>query len=393
MKILSFGYIPTWAGGGQSSGLANVIYQLAKNMSKCTDVEMSLASTDVSCPKTEYENLTIYGWTKSLLVKYILHNPIISVRWFNDVLKFKREYGPAISVPRFFLKGLHLSRVVSLVQPDAVHLHGMGACVYEHIIPKEIKIIVTMHGMTGDDINIPYHQYYYKMEKEVCRSERYSFIAFISSKLISDFSHLYGNIKSNSVTILNAYDSSSFHYIQPIEHNNLSLCTIASLSERKGQNRVIVAIAKSGISIKYICVGSASASKKEEYIKLAENLRVHLDYRGSQEPSRIRDILADADYMILPSSTEGFGLVYLEAIACGVPVILPKNLPIVQEKGIIQESVNAILLEDCSAEAIVKVLPRLKEQHFDRKKVSESVVNYTWRNIAQQYVDSIRDIL
>lgn len=41
MKVLSFGHIPAWAGGRQSSGLANVIYQLAKNMADCNDVELT----------------------------------------------------------------------------------------------------------------------------------------------------------------------------------------------------------------------------------------------------------------------------------------------------------------------------------------------------------------
>lgn len=34
MKILSFGYIPSNFGGRQSSGLANVIYQLAYHVAK-----------------------------------------------------------------------------------------------------------------------------------------------------------------------------------------------------------------------------------------------------------------------------------------------------------------------------------------------------------------------
>ena len=97
--------------------------------------------------------------------------------------------------------------------------------------------------------------------------------------------------------------------------------------------------------------------------------------------------------MILPSSSEGFGLVYLESIACGVPVILPKNLPIVQEKGIIQPGVNAVLLESSSADSIAEILPKLKDLKFDHRKVAESIVDYSWDNIAKRYVESIKEIL
>ena len=51
MKILSFGHIPTWAGGRQSSGLANVIFQLSYHLAKDDDVEMYLAATDVYVQK------------------------------------------------------------------------------------------------------------------------------------------------------------------------------------------------------------------------------------------------------------------------------------------------------------------------------------------------------
>ena len=63
MNILSFGYIPSSVGGRQSSGLANVIYQLAYNCAQQDDVNMTLAATDVFVPIIHKDNLTIMGWT------------------------------------------------------------------------------------------------------------------------------------------------------------------------------------------------------------------------------------------------------------------------------------------------------------------------------------------
>ena len=51
MKILSFGHIPSSVGGRQSSGLANVIYQLAYHVAKQDGVEMTKAATDVFVPE------------------------------------------------------------------------------------------------------------------------------------------------------------------------------------------------------------------------------------------------------------------------------------------------------------------------------------------------------
>ena len=108
------------------------------------------------------------------------------------------------------------------------------------------------------------------------------------------------------------------------------------------------------------------------------------EWLGVKKPGEIRELLAECDYMILPSSSEGFGLVYLEAIACGVPVIIPQHLPLAQEGNILNEK-NAIRIADSSSKAIEAILPSLQERKWDRKDVSASIISYTWDNIAKEY--------
>ena len=102
--------------------------------------------------------------------------------------------------------------------------------------------------------------------------------------------------------------------------------------------------------------------------------------------------MAKCDYMILPSSSEGFGLVYLEAIACGVPVIIPKNLPLAKEGGILNAS-NSMMIEDCSVESISKILPDLYSIQWHRKTISDSVISYSWDNIAKEYYSLYKSVL
>ena len=261
MKILSFGHIPTWAGGRQSSGLANVIYQLAKNMADCNDVELTLAATDVFQPCLRDGNLTIMGWSKSSLITFALMHPWLAIKWLIVVVISRLSYGSNISIPGFFFKGLHLSRTLRLVKPGLVHLHGMNACIYDKIVPPNVKVIVTMHGLIGTDKTIPNQASYMKMERSVCQSTRYSCIIFIASQLRDEFISLYG-IKSESLSISNAYDGNAFFFIEPKIHDKLTLLTVASLSDNKGQHRVIEAIAQSGVSCKYICIGSGAGETK-----------------------------------------------------------------------------------------------------------------------------------
>lgn len=389
MKILSFGHIPSWAGGRQNSGLANAIYQLAKGMSDCEGAEVALAATDVAVPLIQDGKLAIMGWTRPSLVRYMICNPARSLRWLRAVVRARRLYGPSISVPHFFVKGMHLSRCLRRVKPDVVHLHGLWACIYDSLVPDSAKVVVTMHGLIGTDEMIAGYRHLMKMERDVCRSKRYSFVAFVAGQLIGEFAELYGPIESKALAIPNAYDSKAFHYIEPEKHDKLTLATIASLSDRKGQNRVIEAIARAGVDCRYVCIGCGDAEQTARNEELAKRLGVDYEFVGRKSPAEIRQAMAQADYMILPSSTEGFGLVFLEAIACGVPVVLPKCLPIVNEKGLIKPGENAVLIADSSAEAIAAALPSLGMHDFDRRKVAETIPGYTWAGVAQRYVDAM----
>lgn len=387
MKILIFGHIPIWAGGRQQQGMANVIYNLALSMSHLEDVEICLAATDVFQLKKKVGKLTIYGWTKIVLLKFALLHPIIFSRLLLILLYNKCLTPNSVDVGRMLFKGIHLRRIINIQNPDIVHLHGANAIIYQSLVPKNVKIIFTIHGTVGNDPLIPYYKEIGKYEKRLCNSSRVSKIYFVTSSIINEFKDLYGAFIPSIEIILNAYNSEEFYYIPHKPHDNIRLCTIASIQDRKGQLRVIEAIRKSGIQdIEYNMIGTADA---------IENLNIdnhRFTYLGVMNPNEIRETLSNMDYMILPSSSEGFGLVFLESIACGVPVILPKQLPIVQEKYLIQPGVNAILLEDCSVDSILNILPTLRDNHFNSKEVSKTIMNYSWDTIAKQYILSFKTI-
>lgn len=382
MKILSFGHIPSSVGGRQNSGLSNVIYQLAYFGAKQESVEMTLAATDVFIPKIEKDNLTILGWTKGLLMRHAILHIGTTLKVALNVIKSKRKYGVLVSFPGLFLKSLFLDYAIRRVCPNIVHLHGANSILYFPLIPKKMKLVVTLHGNVGNDINLPHHEIHAEMERALCSSSRIDMLCTISTTIPIILKNMYGEIKPNYKVILNAYDSSVFKYIDPISHSKLTLCTIASFSKLKGQERVIEALEKSGCDYRYLCVGNITNADYNGLKEKAKN--IDFEWLGLKKPAEIREILAECDYMILPSSSEGFGLVYLEAIACGVPVIIPKNLPLALEGDILNKD-NAIRINGCSAEAIEEVLPSLPKREWNRKEVSQSIISYTWDNIAKEY--------
>lgn len=391
-RIMVFGHIPDWAGGRQSHGAANVIYNLAYKMSLIPGAEIFLVATDVYQKCIIRDNLTIIGWSKYLLLFFPFRHPFFTLYYILFLIKLFFSNKGMLGFWGLFFKGIYLRSKIDVYRPEIVHLHGPDAAIYEKIIPKEVKIAVTLHGIVSGDLMIKHQSAAGKLEHNICCSKRISKIYFVSHKLVNDFNNKFGQIIPQVEVILNAYDSGCYYYIEPKSHDGLALCTIASMSDRKGQERVVDGIIKSGINCSYHCIGNVDEEIEERIKRKINGCNVDVYIYGTKRPSEIREILSEVDYMILPSSSEGFGLVFLEAIACGVPVILPRDLPILEEKGMIMSGVNALLLENSTADAIAKVIPLLNNNYFDHKKVSNTVINYTWDDIAKLYFESLKKL-
>ena len=405
MRILSFGHIPTWAGGRQESGLANVIYQLAKHGSDQDGAEVTLVATDCFVPVRKDGKLTILGWTKSSLIGYMLVHPLSAARSFFKLYGLKKKYPICESMAGLYLKRILFEKSVRRVNPQVIHLHGVQAIWNLDLVPKSTKVAVTFHGMTGKDKNLNDNEILFNMERDLFLSKRVNEVFFICTQLVDSFKDSYGENGKNNIVIFNSYDNTQF-YLETDKQTPTrldkedgerscvtTLCTVASLSDRKGQMRVLSALSTlpDRKRFEYICIGGGTNEMAEKVNLFAKEHDIVFRYLGKMKPDSIRKHLYMADYMIMPSSSEGFGLTYLEAIACGVPVIMPRDIPIAHEKTLINEK-NSILLEDSTDKSIAKVLGRINDYCFNSKEVAASIAGYTWNQIASQYFESFKKL-
>jgi glycosyltransferase involved in cell wall biosynthesis len=102
-------------------------------------------------------------------------------------------------------------------------------------------------------------------------------------------------------------------------------------------------------------------------------------FLGVKTASELATLYASCDTFVFPSRTDTFGMVLLEAMACGAPVAAfptPGPLDVVGASG------AGVLDEDLRAAA-------LKALTIDREIARAHALTFTWENSARQFLDNI----
>ena len=105
--------------------------------------------------------------------------------------------------------------------------------------------------------------------------------------------------------------------------------------------------------------------------------KVH--FTGFRRGEQLASTLAAADVFVFPSRTDTFGLVLLEAMACGVPVAA---YPVTGPVDVVQQAVTGFCDEDLK-KAAVECLK------LDGRKCREFALRYSWKNAAEEFLQNM----
>ena len=105
-----------------------------------------------------------------------------------------------------------------------------------------------------------------------------------------------------------------------------------------------------------------------------------MGYKSGQE---LADIYRKASCFVFPSKTDTFGIVLIEALACGTPIA---GFNVTGPKDIVIEGENGSLTDDNLNEAVERAVQVNRETTFNSSK------KYTWDQVAEQFISSLVSI-
>lgn len=200
----------------------------------------------------------------------------------------------------------------------------------------------------------------------------------------------------DSIVIPNIISNEFCYNGAPIGREKIKIATIGRLVPEKRFDKLLMALSKVSLPWELSIIGTGKISTDLESLARSLNIIQNVKFLGSKSKHDIVEILQHSHFFVLPSKSETFGVVYIEALACGLPIIAtdcggPSDI-VTSENGLlvpvddIEDLSNAILYmaenidkydrkaisEDCkarfSAEIIAKRLTQIFEDTIKKAK-------------------------
>ncbi len=281
-----------------------------------------------------------------------------------------------------------------------IHAHNLftdGAIAYKLHKKYGIKYIVAIRST---DIGLQYKYMYNRRslaKKVLLNSEK---IIFISETYRDKFFNMMSSSFIKSITdkttiIPNGIDDIwlDSKVEKPLHTNTkevYNLFYVGQIMNRKNIFNLIDAVSllnkkQEQPKYKLTIVGGANALEPDYFTKFEEQIKQidWLDYKGKiYDKNKLIELYKKSDVFVMPSVHELFGLVYIEAISQGVPVLYSKGEGI---DGFLKNYKIGVGVDPQSTTSISEGILKIIEEKEHYNQYQEVAEQFRWRKIIEIY--------
>ncbi len=158
--------------------------------------------------------------------------------------------------------------------------------------------------------------------------------------------------------------------------------------------RAFDVIRKSEPGARLWIAGSGPEEKQLKYLKKDLGLSEQVGFFGRVSQKKKAELLSKAHLMLFPAVREGWGLVVLEANACGTPVV-GYNVPGLRDS--IRNGVNGFLVKEGDINAMARQAMELLGDKDAFKRFSKSSIAFSnkfrWEKSARDFVSVLKQVV
>jgi glycosyltransferase involved in cell wall biosynthesis len=420
VRVALIGPVPPDLGGQTPGGVATHQVHLARGLAAAGSLDVALLATNTSVcaagwgPQTEASSLQIYRMLRSLRLNRVTIKAIGYQRLTRYALQVARLH--SLGSRRELLRNLlGYSRFLNAVRPHVIHVqHPLERCTYARMVRRverqRTPLVVTAHSLFGEHAD---HTIHTLMAPNLRAAER---VIAVSEHIAEQATQL--GVEAARVRVIRSgVDTARF---RPADANRRAVARqrlevsktatplvlfVGNLEPRKQLDVLLRSIARlrdhSLADVELLVVGSGESAGAQDQTARLLWLRGELGlteavrFVGRVGEQQLHDAYAAADVFALPSSSEAQGIVALEAMACGLPVVAAGVGGLL---GTVEDGVLGYLVPSGDVDALAARLRDLLENPDRRAAMGEHARHtverrFTWSHAVSATLDVYREVL
>ena len=230
-------------------------------------------------------------------------------------------YRRALPFLRCLMVRLYKKAVKAVGKPDVIHAHFYSIAAIAAVLKKKygLQFVVTEHSSKLNKNILEISKLDAKLAKAAYQNA--DRVVAVSNALAEN---LRANFQVEATVIHNIVDVSRFQYVKREPKNNFTFISVGNLVPIKHFDLLIDAFAeafKNDKSVALKIVGSGSEMNKLQSIINQNNMNGQIVLLNEVGRDKLKEIYPQGDAFVLVSKSETFGVVFIEAMATGLPVI------------------------------------------------------------------------
>lgn len=302
----------------------------------------------------------------------------------------------------FSLKYLyHLISIIKSKKIDIVLSHLFGSNVYCSLagLICRIPVISVFHGFVDTSDNESLVDWKFRLINWGSKH-----IVFVSNQLKAHYHQHTTVSRKKSITIYNGIDTDIFKPARAdnirkelgFTEENIVFGSIGNIRPAKGYDVLINAAAqvvKEFPHCRFVIAGQGSGELYERLLTQVKDLNLKEFVKLIGFRSNVANLLNNLDIFVLPSTTEGFSISTIEAMACGIPVLVTQSGG---PEEIVEHEVNGKMVKSGSVESLSIGLREVIEKKNEvRNKVVKALndvnSNFTIQSMIKCYSNLFKD--
>lgn len=276
-------------------------------------------------------------------------------------------------------------------KPDIVHAHTLGL---DSVIGSFVKqklhcpLVVTTHG---SDTSVPYTKGKKDLLKEYCdKADAVIGVSSILSKKLKDC-----GTHTKLYSILNGFEFENIS--RSVAKRPYLFIQVGNLIPQKKTDITIRAFAKLHNiynESQLIIVGEGSERNRLQLLCNELGVRESVHFLGRIPNQSVLSLMASTRFFVMPSINEGFGIVYIEAMASGCITIGTEGEGI---SDLIISGKNGFLVAPDDTNTIIKIIEWCELNPDAATNIADngqtSARGLTWKENAKKYIEIFQSLM